>query len=118
MIPVCPTHLPLITVEIDNVNLPGTADVITSPVGGEGFVSIDGKRTYLNLFGESSTVTTTPPPSIAPSATVKDRITGTGFAVVDTEKPVKGVAKNPVGGIKTTPRRPVYGRRPSQPPVR
>ena len=30
----------------------GTAgdDILTSPVEGQGFVSIDGKRTYLNLF--------------------------------------------------------------------
>lgn len=29
-------------------------DIIVSPSGDEGFVSIDGKRTYLNLFGDSS----------------------------------------------------------------
>lgn len=33
-------------------------DIIVSPSGDEGFVSIDGKRTYLNLFGDSSETST------------------------------------------------------------
>lgn len=31
---------------------PGGGDIIVSPSGDDGFVSIDGKRTYINLFGE------------------------------------------------------------------
>lgn len=92
-------------------------DVITSPVGAEGFVSIDGKRTYLNLFGDSSTVV--PTVAITPTPTIaNDRVSGTGFAVVETEKPMKSIGKQPTSGVKTTSRRPIYNRRPSQPPVR
>lgn len=90
------------------------ADVITSPVGTEGFVSIDGKRTYLNLFGDSTPTPTISISSIMPSTTVNP-IIGTGYAVVETEKPK--VSEAPVH-VKPTPRRPLYGRRPSQPPVR
>lgn len=32
----------------------GNGDIIVSPAGDDGFVSIDGKRTYINLFGEST----------------------------------------------------------------
>lgn len=103
--------------DIENVNGAGSADVITSPVGAEGFVSIDGKRTYLNLFGDSSAVVPSVPQAIAPTP-VNDRVSGTGFVVVETEKPLKNVGKQPTSGVKTTPRRPIYNRRPSQPPVR
>lgn len=41
-------------------------DIIVSPSGEHGFVSIDGKRTYLNLFGGS-----TPTPVQSSSATIK-----------------------------------------------
>lgn len=105
--------------DIDNINGAGNGDVITSPVGAEGFVSIDGKRTYLNLFGDSSAaVVPTAPQAITPTPPVNDRVSGTGFAVVETEKPLKNVGKQPTSGVKTTPRRPIYNRRPSQPPVR
>lgn len=40
-------------------------DIIVSPAGDDGFVSIDGKRTYINLFGES-----TDAPVISSTATV------------------------------------------------
>lgn len=36
----------------------GNGDIIVSPNGDDGFVSIDGKRTYLNLFGDSSETVT------------------------------------------------------------
>lgn len=104
--------------DIENGNGGGNADVITSPVGAEGFVSIDGKRTYLNLFGDSSAVVPTVPQTITPTPPVNDRVSGTGFAVVETEKPLKNSGKQPTSGVKTTPRRPIYNRRPSQPPVR
>lgn len=105
-------------VDIENVNGDGNTDVITSPVGAEGFVSIDGKRTYLNLFGDSSMLVPTVPQSISPTPPANDRVSGTGFAVVETEKPMKNIGKQPTSGVKTTPRRPTYNRRPSQPPVR
>ncbi|KAL4712238.1 hypothetical protein ACJJTC_011099 [Scirpophaga incertulas] len=46
------------SVHIENINISGQGehdDIIVSPSGEQGFVSIDGKRTYLNLF-DSSTV--------------------------------------------------------------
>lgn len=36
----------------------GNGDIIVSPNADDGFVSIDGKRTYLNLFGDSSETAT------------------------------------------------------------
>lgn len=55
-------------------------DIIVSPIGDDGFVSIDGKRTYLNLFGESTdteAVATSPstvvkPQQIVPTAVVQE----------------------------------------------
>jgi hypothetical protein len=48
----------LFTVEIEGVKLAGSADsevsVITKAEEGQHFVSIDGKRTYINLFGSST----------------------------------------------------------------
>ncbi|XP_046473603.1 uncharacterized protein pwn [Neodiprion pinetum] len=98
---------------------PGSPDVIvTSAVEGQGFVSIDGKRTYLNLFdgaseatsaiSQSSTSVAQPQPSRTqfPAA-----ITGTGYAVAQPDVPA--VTTRP----GTSPRRP-YPRRPAQPPVR
>lgn len=45
-------------VEIEGVQLPGSAgsdvSVITQAQEGQHFVSIDGKRTYINLFGSST----------------------------------------------------------------
>jgi hypothetical protein len=45
-------------VEIEGVQLPGSAgsdvSVITKAEQGQDFVSIDGKRTYINLFGSST----------------------------------------------------------------
>lgn len=80
-------------------------DVITAPTGSEGFVSIDGKRTYLNLFGDATTSS-----SISPTVTkaTTSSVTATGYAVPHTEP----------SRPKPTPRRPSYNRRPSQPPVR
>ncbi|XP_025830796.1 uncharacterized protein LOC108738697 [Agrilus planipennis] len=102
----------IIPVELDHAQ---NGDVITSPVGDEGFVSIDGKRTYLNLFGES-TSTQTRTPQISPSTPTTVAVTGTGFAVPDENaKPVK--TPHP-SSSKPPPRRPPFGRRPNQPTIR
>lgn len=100
------------SVDIDNIHGVQNQDVITSSTGSEGFVSIDGKRTYLNLFGDATPAAST---GVKPTAALHNQVTGTGFAVVD-DKPIK-----PVGAevIKPPHRRPIFGRpRPSQPPVR
>jgi hypothetical protein len=48
----------LFAVEIEGVKLPGSTggevSVITKAEEGQHFVSIDGKRTYINLFGSST----------------------------------------------------------------
>lgn len=97
--------------DIDNVHGANNQDVITSSTGSEGFVSIDGKRTYLNLFGDATQAVST---AVKPTNALHNQVTGTGFAVVD-EKPKPGG----ISAIKSSQRRPIYGRpRPSQPPVR
>lgn len=53
-------------------------DIIVSPSGDEGFVSIDGKRTYLNLFGDSSETDLLP----SSSATVQPHITTSSVAAL------------------------------------
>ncbi|KAL1501177.1 hypothetical protein ABEB36_006557 [Hypothenemus hampei] len=85
-------------------------DVITSPTGSEGFVSIDGKRTYLNLFNDSPEVSTTSV-GVKPSAPNNNQVVQ-GTSYVDHQvKPNYGQVK---------PQRRPFGRpsRPSQPPVR
>nr|XP_018902435.1 PREDICTED: uncharacterized protein LOC109034002 [Bemisia tabaci] len=53
-------------VEVDRVQLAnhgngaGEVSVITTAVGGQHFVSIDGKRTYMNLFGEPTNSNSAP----------------------------------------------------------
>ncbi|KAF5274133.1 hypothetical protein FQR65_LT04531 [Abscondita terminalis] len=96
-----------------------TRDVITSPVGNDGFVSIDGKRTYLNLFGEptvsSSTMKTS---SIKPTST-SSGVIGTGYAVPQLDPPKPSVdGHSSTHHTKPTVRKPLYGRRPTQPSVR
>ncbi|XP_031355432.1 proteoglycan 4 isoform X2 [Photinus pyralis] len=102
----------VVPVDIDGIQ---TGDVITSPVGNEGFVSIDGKRTYLNLFGESTTDASTDTINISP--TTSTPVIGTGFAVPQVDIPKQPEHKTTVQP-KPTLRRPLYGRRPSQPSVR
>ncbi|KAJ8962470.1 hypothetical protein NQ314_005707 [Rhamnusium bicolor] len=106
----------VIPVDIENVhNMGPHVDVITSSVGEEGFVSIDGKRTYLNLFGDATVSPTSVGAVIKPTAPSSNQVIGTGYAVVETEK----TSKPSAGSVKPTQRRPLYGRpRPSQPPVR
>jgi hypothetical protein len=62
-----------ILVELEGVNLPGAGNgevsVITTAEAGQHFVSIDGKRTYINLFGSTETAT-----SITPTSTQRQQI--------------------------------------------
>ncbi|XP_069686033.1 uncharacterized protein pwn isoform X2 [Periplaneta americana] len=103
-------------VEMEGVQLPGAAggevSVITKAEEGQHFVSIDGKRTYINLFGSSSDQGGVAPTRVQqkPATTL-----GTGFAVPETEdssvRPGTGQAP------QSPPRRP-FNRRPNHPPVR
>ncbi|XP_055702107.1 uncharacterized protein LOC129801249 isoform X3 [Phlebotomus papatasi] len=98
------------TVNIKPFGAIGTGDIIVSPTGDEGFVSIDGKRTYINLFGEPteapSSITKTST-TIKPTPTIPPGHTGTGYAVAETES------------VKLSPPRvPQYRPRPQKPPVR
>ncbi|XP_055624298.1 uncharacterized protein LOC129767424 isoform X2 [Toxorhynchites rutilus septentrionalis] len=63
--------------------------IILTASGSEGFVSIDGKRSYIDLFGESKTVTpaTSTSETIKPTNVLSPGIIGTGYAVVETEIP-------------------------------
>ncbi|XP_050296688.1 uncharacterized protein LOC126736402 [Anthonomus grandis grandis] len=104
----------VIPVDIENIN--SHSDVLTSPVGDEGFVSIDGKRTYLNLFGDNPDPTSIPSGIIKPSVPSKNQVVqGTSY-VEQNDKPVKPN----YGSIKPAQRRPGFGGRPrpSHPPVR
>ncbi|XP_020285249.1 uncharacterized protein LOC109855390 isoform X2 [Pseudomyrmex gracilis] len=92
----------------------GSNDVIlTSAVGGEGFVSIDGKRTYINLF--DNTDRTPEPTHIQPHPikTQSPSIIGTGLAIPQPDAPV--VTSRPNAPNR---RQPSLYRRPTQPPVR
>ncbi|KAG5889930.1 hypothetical protein JTB14_028940 [Gonioctena quinquepunctata] len=103
----------VIPVDIEQIHMDSNRDVITSPVGDQGFVSIDGKRTHFNLFGDGAAPSTSVETVIKPTAPAHNQVSGTGYAVVENEK------INRQGSIKPTARRPIYGRpRPSQPPVR
>ncbi|XP_017766796.1 PREDICTED: uncharacterized protein LOC108555573 [Eufriesea mexicana] len=98
-----------VRVPVNGVN----ADVIlTSAVEGQGFVSIDGKRTYLNLFENSDRTSTHVQPQPQPTRTQQPAIVGTGFAVAQPDPPT--ATPRPAGTI----RRPTFHRRPTQPPVR
>ncbi|KAK9685460.1 Calcium-binding EGF domain [Popillia japonica] len=100
---------PFVTpVDIDSVNLGSNPDVITSQQGDKGFVSIDGRRTY--LFGDP---TISSQVAVTPSRVLSNSITATGFAVVDMEKKPEGLHNS----IKPLKKRPSYSK-PSQPPVR
>ncbi|XP_058830757.1 uncharacterized protein LOC131689580 isoform X2 [Topomyia yanbarensis] len=64
------------------------ASIILTASGSDGFVSIDGKRSYIDLFGDSKTATPTPTSElIRPTKTLSPGITGTGYAVAETEQP-------------------------------
>lgn len=58
------------TINIKPYGHTGNGDIIVSPAGDDGFVSIDGKRTYINLFGESTdapVINSTPTPTTSTS---------------------------------------------------
>jgi len=76
-------------VEVDGS---GEVSVITTAQAGQHFVSIDGKRTYINLF---------------PSTSVKE-----------TPAYTVGQVSSEFGSASSTKKRPTYQRRPVQPPVR
>lgn len=70
------------------------SDILLTASGDEGFVSIDGKRTYINLFGESTDAPMIRANStynanenqIKPTKTFQPGITGSGYvAVAETE---------------------------------
>lgn len=56
----------MVLVELEGVSLPGAGNgevsVITSAEAGQHFVSIDGKRTYISLFGSSEAPAIKPTP--------------------------------------------------------
>ncbi|XP_058067256.1 mucin-5AC [Anopheles bellator] len=82
----------------------GDASIILSASGTDGFVSIDGKRSYIDLFGtDKKTLRPTPtvqptaggvvrPTDVRPKPTkvppLQPGIIGTGYAVPETESPV------------------------------
>lgn len=55
--------------------------ILTSAVEGQGFVSIDGKRTYLNLFENSDRTSTQVQPQPQPTRTQPPAIVGTGSVI-------------------------------------
>ncbi|XP_022115395.2 uncharacterized protein LOC110993437 [Pieris rapae] len=86
------------SVHIENINIHND-DIIVSPSGEQGFVSIDGKRTYLNLFDTSTSIsptrvqeqqTVTVPPQTATPL-------GTGVAVPadDVQAPIRRPVHRP-----------------------
>ncbi|XP_046682010.1 uncharacterized protein LOC124368728 isoform X3 [Homalodisca vitripennis] len=100
-------HPYIYPVDIEGVQVGGAGSgevsVITTAEAGQHFVSIDGKRTYINLFNSS--------PSVAPTASKKQSIikpTGTySVGKVGNDYPQSNANK-----------RPVFHRRPAHPPVR
>ncbi|KAK4884765.1 hypothetical protein RN001_001036 [Aquatica leii] len=95
-----------------------TRDVITSPVGNDGFVSIDGKRTYLNLFGDSTVSSTSDKTSSIKPTLTNTGIVGTGYAVPQLDPLKQPGDSHSTSHTKPTIRRPVYGKRPTQSSVR
>uniref|UniRef100_A0A182WIQ2 EGF-like domain-containing protein n=1 Tax=Anopheles minimus TaxID=112268 RepID=A0A182WIQ2_9DIPT len=96
------------------------ASIILTGTGTDGFVSIDGKRSYIDLFGTETqrgqktqiqpTVTRTnsppvsterpkPPPKLGPTPpALQPGIVGTGYAVPETESPIHA---GPIGNNKS-----------------
>ncbi|XP_038217611.1 uncharacterized protein LOC119836379 [Zerene cesonia] len=90
-------------VHIENINIhENHDDIIVSPSGEQGFVSIDGKRTYLNLFDTTSSVSATrvqTPQHTTPPQLPASPAMGTGVAI-------------PADDVPPPPRRPQH--RPQQ----
>ncbi|XP_055538806.1 uncharacterized protein LOC129726146 isoform X2 [Wyeomyia smithii] len=110
----------------NNNNNQQEASIILTASGSEGFVSIDGKRSYIDLFGESKTA---PPTStseqINPAKTLSPGMTGTGYAVAETEPPASQSPTDataphpPVPSQQSPPHRAVHHRpKYPLPPVR
>ncbi|XP_072757388.1 uncharacterized protein Pwn [Anoplolepis gracilipes] len=87
--------------------------ILTSAVGAQGFVSIDGKRTYLNLFDNTDRTPGSTHVQPQPTRTQPPPIVGTGLAIPQPDIPVGTLRPN--GSNRRQP--PLY-RRPTQPPVR
>lgn len=62
-----------------SINSGGGDVILTSAVGGEGFVSIDGKRTYLNLFDNTDQTSGPTHVQPQPTRTQPPSIIGTGY---------------------------------------
>lgn len=94
-----------VRVPVNGVN----ADVIlTSAVEGQGFVSIDGKRTYLNLFENSDRTSTHVQPQPQPTRTQQPAIVGTGL-VPDEIYPPRVNLNSPFVQIRSCPAGPADG---------
>lgn len=95
------------------------SDIILSPSGDQAFVSIDGKRSYINLFGDStdapliSSSQTFTKPQINPTGVLAPGVTGSGYVVAETEPTVKKPIHQQTRPIQR-PRLPAQ----QQPPVR
>lgn len=86
--------------------------IVVSSTEGQEYVSIDGKRTYINLFGESvpapvtsSTYISSTKP-IKPTQTLQPGVTGSGYVVAETEPSVNKYNQRPV----------IHRRPPAHPP--
>ena len=94
------------------------SDIILSPSGDQAFVSIDGKRSYINLFGDAtdapivSSSQVDIKPHIKPTGVLPAGITGSGYVIAETEPSIQKPQR--------TQNRPIHRPRlPSQqPPVR
>ena len=89
--------------DVEKVQIDRHHDIITKPIEGQGFVSIDGKRTYLNLFDtdESSTSSTTIVPTKVISAT--NIMTTTGTATILPQPNINIVKKTGFNRKTNTP---------------
>lgn len=94
------------------------SDIILSPSGDQAFVSIDGKRSYINLFGDStdapiiSSSQVEIKPQIQPTGVLPAGVTGSGYVIAETEP----TAKKPYGSQNRPVHRPRLPAK--QPPVR
>lgn len=94
------------------------SDIILSPSGDQAFVSIDGKRSYINLFGDSTDAPiinssqAVTKPQIKPTGVLAPGVTGSGYVVAETEPTIKKAHHTQTRPIQR-PRLPAQ-----QPPVR
>lgn len=95
------------------------SDIILSPSGDQAFVSIDGKRSYINLFGDATDAPIISSsqveliPNIQPTGVLPAGVTGSGYAVAETEPPVNKKPHHSQNRPVHRPRLPAQ-----QPPVR